>query len=173
VTGRFGRLLWGSRLVMLVATVVSLVISIGTVYMATVDAVYLLIRLAGYADPALSAEARTGLRIDTVSDVVNAVDGYLLAAVLLIFALGLYELFVGKIEAAERSELASRLLLIRSLDDLKDRLAKVVLLILVVKFFQIALSLKYQTPLDLLYLALGILLVGGALYLSSPKGSKS
>ena len=70
-----------------------------------------------------------------VAHVVEVVDGYLLAAIMLIFALGLYELFVSRIEIAEGSEFAERLLLIRSLDDLKDRLAKVVLLILVVKFF--------------------------------------
>jgi hypothetical protein len=47
---------------------------------------------------------------------------------MLIFALGLYELFVSRIEIAEGSEFAERRLLIRSLDDLKDHLAKVVLL---------------------------------------------
>jgi uncharacterized membrane protein YqhA len=39
------------------------------------------------------------------------------------------------------------------------------LLILVVKFFQQALRLKYESPLDLLQLALGIVLVAGALFL--------
>ncbi|MDQ2686429.1 MAG: YqhA family protein [Armatimonadota bacterium] len=34
----------------------------------------------------------------------------LLTAIMLIFALGLYELFIGKIEAAENSEVAARLL---------------------------------------------------------------
>lgn len=97
---------------------------------------------------------------------VIVVDGYLLAVALLIFALGLYELFVNKIEIAEGSAFAERLLLIRTFDDLKDRLAKVVLLMLVVKFFQQALQTKYASALDLLYLALGILLVAGALWLS-------
>ena len=106
--------------------------------------------------------------------IVKAVDGYLFAAILLIFALGLYELFVSKIERAENSDFAARLLRIRSIDDLKDRLAKVILLILVVKFFQQALEVKYASALDLLYLGLGILFVGAALFISGVKlGKKS
>jgi uncharacterized membrane protein YqhA len=58
---------------------------------------------------------------------------------------------------------------IENLDDLKDRLAKVVLLILIVKFFEQVLSLTFETPLELLYLAVGIALVAGALFLSHGK----
>jgi uncharacterized membrane protein YqhA len=78
-------------------------------------------------------------------------------------------LFINKIDIAEGSEFAKRLLLFHSLDDLKDRLAKVVLLILVVKFFQQALAQKYQNPQDLLYLAVGTLLVAVALRLAKGK----
>jgi uncharacterized membrane protein YqhA len=101
--------------------------------------------------------------------VVEVVDGYLVATIMFIFSLGLYELFVSRIDAAEGSEFAQRVLLIRSLDDLKDRLAKLVLLILVVKFFEHALILKYTGPLDLLQLAGGVLLVSLALYFSQGK----
>jgi uncharacterized membrane protein YqhA len=37
---------------------------------------------------------------------MKAVDGYLIAAILIVFPLGLYELFVGKLDVAERSEAA-------------------------------------------------------------------
>jgi uncharacterized membrane protein YqhA len=73
---------------------------------------------------------------------------------------------VNKIDAAEGSEFAERLLLIRSLDDLKNRLANVILLILIVKYFQAALNLKYETAADLLSLAIGVILIAGALFLS-------
>jgi len=86
---------------------------------------------------------------------------------MVIFALGLYELFVGPIKAAE-SPTGARLLEIRDLDELKNRLAKVIILLLVVEFFQQALRLTFATPLDLLYLAIGILLIGGAVFLSTP-----
>ena len=63
-----------------------------------------------------------------------------------------------------------RLLLIQSLDDLKDRLARVVVLIPVITFFQRAMELPYETSRDVLFLALGTLLAGSALFLSSRKG---
>jgi uncharacterized membrane protein YqhA len=58
---------------------------------------------------------------------------------------------------------------------LKARLAKVILMILIVRFFEHAISMKFDTPLDLLYLAAGIALIGVALFLShdSSHGSKN
>jgi Predicted membrane protein len=61
---------------------------------------------------------------------------------------------------------SSKILMIHSLDDLKDKLAKVILMILVVMFFEQALFLKPTAPLELLYYALAIMLVALALYLS-------
>jgi uncharacterized membrane protein YqhA len=110
------------------------------------------------------------LRSWVITHIVEMVDGYLLAAIMLIFSLGLYELFISGIDPAVGSENKSRVLVIENLDDLKDRLGKVVLLILIVKFFEHALSLPpFKTTLDLLYLAVGIALVAGALYLSHGK----
>ena len=70
------------------------------------------------------------------------------------------------------SLLGERVLLIRSVDDLKTRLGNVVVLMLVIKFFQQALKQKYASPLDLLYLAIGVLLIGGALYLTHRAAGK-
>jgi uncharacterized membrane protein YqhA len=98
--------------------------------------------------------------------VVEIVDGYLLATFLLIFGLGLYELFISRIERAEQSDSASSILIIHSLDDLKARLAKVILMILIVKFFEYAIRISYTTPLELMYLGLGITFIGLALYLA-------
>jgi len=111
------------------------------------------------------------LGVSLVMFYVATVDGYLLAAIMLIFAFGLYELFVSRIDIAEGSEFAERLLLVRSLDDLKDRLAKIVVLILVVKFFEYAITLQVNGALDLLWLALSIALVSVALVLSKGKAS--
>jgi uncharacterized membrane protein YqhA len=161
----FERALWASRLIVLVPVVVSVLLSLAMVAVASVDAARLFATVGAFVKPGVSAESAYGLRLAVVGGVIEVVDGYLLASILLIFAMGLYELFISKIDAVERSEVASRLLLIRSMDDLKSRLASVVLLILVVKFFQQALRLKYESPLELLYLGLGILLIGGAMFL--------
>ncbi len=165
----FESLLWNSRYIVLLAVVTSLLASLSMFYLATVDAYFMISHLGDYLSPSLSSEVRAELRGATIAHVVEIVDGYLLAAVLLIFSLGLYELFISKIDQAEESETSSNVLLITSLDDLKGRLAKVVLMILIVKFFEHVLATSYQSPLDLLYLACGIMLIGLALFLTNER----
>ncbi len=160
----FEGVLWQSRLVVLVAVVASIVGAVALFYMATVDAFYMITHLLHYASPALDSAARVALRGETVTHVVEIVDGYLLATFLLIFGLGLYELFISKIDQAEQAENGSQVLLIHSLDDLKARLAKVVLMILIVRYFEHALGMSFETPLELLQFAGGIALLGLALY---------
>lgn len=160
----FERALWLSRLVVVVPVVACVVMAVSAFYLGTVDVVYLVAHLASYAD---ASATHTTERATLLSAIIRAVDDYLLAAILFIVALGLYELFIGRIDAAEREEFASRLLLIRSVDDLKERLGKVVLLVLVVEFLQFALALHPKGALDLLYLAVGIALIGAALYLTT------
>jgi len=170
----FERLLWQSRLLVVVAVAASAVLAAGTFYLATVDVVFLVGNLLPYASPTLDTAGRVALREDTVAGIIKAVDAYLIAAILLIFALGLYELFVNKIDPSESAaRTVPRLVQVASLDDLKDRIAKLVLLVLIIEFFQYALKLKYATPLDLLYLAVGVLFIGGALYLSGPGGLRA
>lgn len=162
--------LWNSRLVVLFAVVASLAAGIAVFFMATVDTWYLIMHLVHYASPSMEAAARKALHDATIGHVVEVVDGYLLATVLLIFSLGLYELFISKIDQAKESESSENVLLIRNLDDLKMRLAKVILMILIVKFFELVLAVSFKSPLDLLYLAAGIALIGVALYLSHSDG---
>lgn len=163
----FENILWYSRVIMLVPVVASIVLGIAAVCIATVEAISVVTHLGAIlgagANIAIGGETTNSL----LASIISAVDVYLLAAILLIFGFGLYELFIGQIEPAQRATLAPRLLLIRSLDDLKERLAKVVLLVLVIEFLQYALRISIRSPLDLLELAVGIILVGGAVYLST------
>ena len=73
---------------------------------------------------------------------------------------------MGDISAAEGDEAAPRPLVGSSLDDLKEKVARLVLPVLAIESFGRALNLDYARALDLLYLAGGILLVSAALYLS-------
>ncbi len=162
----FETFLWQSRLLVLVAVVVSLVSSAAVFFIATADAWYLLSHLGEYLDPGLLPDARKALRAGYIAHVVEVIDGYLLGAVLLIFSLGLYELFISAIDPARGSRLFGKVLMIDSLDDLKGRLGKVVLMILIVKFFEHGIGMKFEGPLDLLAFAAGITLIGVALWLS-------
>jgi uncharacterized membrane protein YqhA len=162
----FEILLWNSRMIVVLPVFVGVILGFGMFIVTTLDAIDLTGHMLSYFDPDLDDAERSEKRVETISEMVAVVDGYLLAAIMLIFSLGLYELFVSKIDLAEGSEFAGRLLLIRSLDDLKNRLANVILLILIVKFFQQALNLKYKETVDLLYLAVSVILIAGALYIS-------
>jgi uncharacterized membrane protein YqhA len=162
----FEQFLWKSRLLIVVAVLASVVAALAVLFVATVDVVTLLGHAGHYAFPSLSAEARHALHDNIITQVVEVVDGYLLSAVLIIFALGLYELFIKDLDLARSPNQPRRLLVIENLDDLKGRLARVILLILIVNLFQDALRIKLVSGLDLVYQAAAIALIGLALYLS-------
>jgi uncharacterized membrane protein YqhA len=160
----FENFLWRSRFIVILAVIASLASSVILFVIATLDVGKLVVKTVGYSlDP--QGEGYDTFHSDVISHVITAIDDYLLATVLLIFALGLYELFISKIkQAEENTHTSSRILLIQSLDDLKDRLGKVVLMILIVSFFKNVVHTKFGNPLDILYLGLGILFVALALY---------
>ncbi len=162
----FEGVLWNSRFVIISAVIGSLLAGFAIFYMATVDVANLFMHVMHYADSGLTDEARKVLHDNTVTHIVEVVDGYLLATVMLIFSLGLYELFISDIDQAHGSKASSKILVITSLDDLKSRLAKVILMILIVTLFQESILMKLSTPLDLVYLGASIALIALALYFS-------
>ena len=173
----FEAVLWHSRLVVLSAVVASLLIAFIMFYITSVEVFHLLGYLGEYHT--LEYTQRAALKSKVIGTVIGAVDGFLIGAIMLIFALGLYELFISKLSIAKEAYGASQILVINSLDDLKDKLAKVILLVLVVMFFEAAIYLKPTTPIDLLCSAIGIALVGVSLYFThmafakGPKKDKS
>jgi uncharacterized membrane protein YqhA len=169
----FENVLWNSRFVVMLAVVSSLVAGFAVFFMATVDVYYLVMHLVGYADPELAAGARKTLNVETVSHIIGVVDGFLLATVMLIFSLGLYELFISDIDAARGSKASSRVLVIHDLDDLKNRLAKVIVMMLIVGFFERAMKVQIAGAADLLYAGGSIAMIGLALFLMHKAESHS
>lgn len=165
----FEAALWRSRFIVLLAVVASLASAVILFLIATADVASLAVKAIGYAagGPHSNAEYDEFHSV-VVGHVISAVDDYLLATVLLIFSLGLYELFISKIDVAqEDARHSSKILLIQTLDDLKDRLAKVVLMILIVTFFKNVIHTTFDDPLGILYLGIGILFVALALYFTA------
>ena len=156
--------MWNSRFVIILAVLGSLFAGFAIFYLATVDVVYLVQHALHYAS--VDDEARKVLHDSIVSHIVEVVDGYLLGTVMLIFSLGLYELFISDIDQAHGTKASSKILVINSLDDLKSRLAKVILMIMIVTLFEESLHMKLSAPIDLLYLGGSIALIGLALYLT-------
>jgi uncharacterized membrane protein YqhA len=165
--------LWRSRFIVLLAVVASLASAVILFLWASADVARLAYKAVAYVAAAPhTIEEYDEFHSVVVGHVISAVDDFLLATVLLIFSLGLYELFISKIDVAEEdTRHSSRILLIQTLDDLKDRLAKVVLMILIVTFFKNVIHTDFHDPLGILYLGVGILFVALALYFTAKPGS--
>lgn len=167
--------LFGSRMVVMIAIFASLVLSFGIFYVATVDTFYIVVgNFSTYADPLISSSDRDTLRSEVIGKVVSTLDTYLIGSVLLIFAIGLYNLFIHPTISNEDEQSVPTLPFARfkSLDDLKDQLAKLVLLIIQIDFFKRALKMEIQTLTELLLMGVAILLLSLTIYLSQKKEGK-
>eukprot|EP00250_Pteridium_aquilinum_P003073 c13403_g1_i2 orf=257-1111(-) len=122
---------------------------------------------------------------------VEAVDVYLMGTVMLIFGMGVYELFISTLDVptraggdsssggARRTICGSSLfglfqlterpkwLEVRSLDELKTKLGHVIVMILLVGMFEKSKKVPIHSGVDLLCFSASILLSSGCLYLLS------
>lgn len=156
------RLLWESRLILVLAVVASIIASTVLVLLGTYDIALLVVKLFKAAFH-IEGNLEYLYKVSIIR-IIGAVDSYLIATVLLIFGLGLYELFISKIEHIEKDTKSSKILMIHSLDQLKDKVAKVIVMVLIVTFFKYSISHESWNMTNLLMLALGILLVAVALF---------
>ncbi|XP_020112805.1 uncharacterized protein LOC109727213 [Ananas comosus] len=110
---------------------------------------------------------------------VEAVDIYLIGTVMLVFGMGLYELFISNLDVAKTSVQRSNLLglfrlrerpnwlKIESVNELKTKVGHVIVTVLLVGLFEKSKKVTISTPLDLFCFAASILLSSGCLYLLS------
>ncbi len=163
----FEKLLWNSRYMTLLA-VWSCIVGMALLFLSS--AMDMGRMLVEFVQVHFMGHEVEDFHVILVSHVITAVDDFLLAIVLLIFALGVYELHIDKIDFARGDKGAGKLLQITSLDDLKDRLGKVILMILIVAFFKNVLHVTFDDPLNILYMGGGIFLVSLALYFGHKSG---
>ena len=154
--------LWATRFMVILAVVFGLVGAIVLFVVASFDvyetAKYVVNTYMNHAHPATFHE-------DVVGGIIGAVDLYLIGVVMLLFSFGLYELFISEIDAAkDESGEDNKILAIHSLDQLKDKISKVIVMVLVVGFFQKVGHTVYTGALDMLYFALSITAVAVGLY---------
>ena len=165
----FESAIWNSRFIVLLAVIFGLVGAFVLFVVASMDiwsvASYTLNTIITHAHPDKFHE-------DIVSGIIGAVDLYLIAVVMFIFSFGLYELFISEIDEAMGDEKASKILAIHSLDQLKDKIAKVIVMVLVVSFFQKVLHMNYNTALEMMYFALSITALAVGLYFLGKVGKK-
>ena len=152
--------MWQTRLFVLLAVIFGLFGSVTLFVVASID-IFEVLKYTIHVY--LNGLHPDNFHEEIVSKIIGAVDLYLIAVVMLIFAFGLYELFISKIDAAE-SKTGSNILAIHSLDQLKDKIAKVVVMVLIVSFFQKVLHTRYDGALEMLYFAMSIVLLSIGLY---------
>jgi uncharacterized membrane protein YqhA len=154
--------LWSSRFIIILAVVFGL---IGAVILFAVASVDIFNTAKFVLTTYLTGAHPENFHEDIVGGIIGAVDLYLIGVVMLLFSFGLYELFISEIDVAKDEKgNPNQLLAIHSLDQLKDKISKVIVMVLVVGFFQKVGHSSYDGALDLLYLALSITAVSVGLY---------
>ena len=165
----FEGVIWRSRFVVILAVIFGLLGAFVLFIVASMDiwgiAVYTFNTIVTHAHPDKFHE-------DIVSGIIGAVDLYLIAVVMFIFAFGLYELFISDIDEAMEGGQGNKILAITSLDQLKDKISKVIVMVLVVNFFQRVLHTEFKTPLEMLYFAISIAFLSIGLYFLGKVGKK-
>ncbi|MEJ2373327.1 MAG: YqhA family protein [Sulfurimonas sp.] len=159
--------LWGSRFIVILAVIFGLLGAITLFAVASFD-IYDTVKLV--LDTYINHHHPEHFHELVVGGIIGAVDLYLIGVVMLLFAFGLYELFISDIDVAREEDEENKILAIHSLDQLKDKISKVIVMVLVVGFFQKVGLTSYQSPLELLYLALSITAVAVGLYFLSKVG---
>ncbi|WP_218354862.1 YqhA family protein [Alteromonas lipotrueiana] len=158
----FERALWRSRLLVMFAVIPSILGALLLFCIGTVDIFNLAVLIVKY----YLGEPGPDIHDTVVPSIIIAIDIYLIAVVLLIFGTGIYRLFVSPIDEAE-SHGPSHPFNVHSFDQLKDKIARVVILAVIIEFFRAVVDISFETPLDAIYLALSILALAAGLFLMS------
>jgi len=165
--------LWRSRFLVIVAVLASLAMTLALMAVALADTGSLVAAAFQYFGAGPEGGAGDELRTRIIAHSVRAVDGFLLATVMFIFGIGLYDLFIRRIQQSRGSARYSRIMEIRNLDELKSKLGKVIVLILIVKLFENTLAMKVEDATDVLMMGGAVLLMAVALYVSHMEGGRS
>ena len=164
MSGKFEKLLWSVRYITILAVILSIIAAFTLIILGSWDIIEAVIFYNPLFDESISNNNELLFKI------ISAIDLFLIGIVLLIFGFGIYELFVSEIDFAN-AKFTESTLKIRDLDQLKNKIIKVVIIVLIVKFFEKVLkfSENFTTPMDILYFGLSILSICIGYYLINRK----
>jgi len=160
---RFESILWNLRYVVILAVILSVLASITLFIIGSWDILHSIV----FKNPLTNESINNNN--DLLFKIISSIDMFLIGIVLLIFGFGVYELFISEIDIAK--DKFSSTLKISTLDQLKNKIIKVVIIVLIVKFFEKILKLtpNFNTPQDLLLLSVSILAICLGFYLINKK----
>ena len=161
---KFESILWNLRYVVILAVILSVLASITLFIIGSWDILHSIV----FQNPLTNHNVSHNNNL--LFKIIYSIDLFLIVIVLLIFGFGVYELFISEIDIA-RDKFADSTLKINSLDQLKNKIIKVVIIVLIVKFFEKILKLtpNFNTPQDLLLLSVSILAICLGFYLINKK----
>jgi len=155
--------LWNLRFVVLLAVMFSALAAVALFILGSYD---IGAEIYCQINASLGETKSDDVQAALLSKFIGAIDLYLIGIVLLIFSFGVYELFISKIDIARKHpELA--ILEIENLDELKNKIIKVIIMVLIVSFFKrmIDITKEYNTPTEMLYFSLSILALAVGVFL--------
>ena len=154
IGNKFENALWSTRFIVLISVVLSIISSIILFLLGGWDIIQAII----YKNPLLNNDIETNNEL--LFNIISSIDLFLIGIVLLLFGFGVYELFISEINFA-KDKFADSTLKINSLDQLKNKIIKVIIIVLIVKFFEkvLKLSHNFTTPKDLIFFSLSILAI--------------
>ena len=126
---KFEKLLWSTRFIVLIAVILSIISSITLFLLGGWD----IIQATILNNPLFNQNITSNN--DILFKIISSVDLFLIGIVLLIFGFGIYELFISEIDFA-KGKFAESTLKINNLDQLKNKIIKVIIIVLIVKFFE-------------------------------------
>ena len=161
---KFEKFLWNFRYITVLAVILSILSAFTLIVIGSWDIIEAVIFYNPLFDASISSNNELLFKL------ISAIDLFLIGIVLLIFGFGIYELFVSEIDFAN-SKFTESTLKIRDLDQLKNKIIKVIIIVLIVKFFEKVLKFSdnFTTPMDLLYFGLTILSICLGYYLINKK----
>ena len=150
----FEKTLWNLRYVVILSVVLSILSSITLFFIGSWDIINSIINQNPLFNPNINNNN------DLLFNIISSIDLFLIGIVLLIFGFGVYELFINEIDFA-KGKFSDSTLKIKSLDQLKNKIIKVIIIVLIVKFFEKILKLtpEFTSPNDVLLFSISILAI--------------
>ena len=151
---KFEKFLWNFRYITILAVILSIISAFTLIVIGSWDIIEAVIFYNPLFDASISSNNELLFKL------ISAIDLFLIGIVLLIFGFGIYELFVSEIDFAN-SKFTESTLKIRDLDQLKNKIIKVIIIVLIVKYFEKILksSQNFTSPQDILFFSLSILCI--------------
>ena len=157
--------LWSTRYIVVLAVFFSVVAAISLFILGSYEIYHAIVDLNHLTNKYTPEGEEIKNHSVMLLELITAVDLYLIGVVLLIFGFGIYELFISKIDIAREDE-AVTILEIENLDELKNKIIKVIIMVLIVSFFEsiLKISQSYDEPKEMLYFAISVFALSLGVY---------